>query len=292
MSALRRFALLLETVRFSHSVFAFPFALVGALLAAGGWPDGGTLLLLAGCVLTARTAAMGWNRLVDRDVDARNPRTAGRALPAGKLAPRSVGLLAGGSALAFVLLAFALSPLCGALSFPVLGLLLGYSHLKRWTSGTHFALGASLGVAPLGAWLAVRGSFKGDLVPPLLLSLAVALWVAGFDLIYACQDVAFDRKEGLRSLPARLGVGRALALSAALHTAVVPLLLGVALRAGLGVPTYLGIGLVGVLLVVEHLLVRPGDLSRVNAAFFTVNGWISVGYFLAVWADFALRGSA
>ncbi|HET6201827.1 MAG TPA: UbiA-like polyprenyltransferase [Planctomycetota bacterium] len=292
MRALAPIPVVLETIRFSHSIFALPFALVGALLAARGWPDGRTLLLLVACVVAARSAAMGWNRLADRELDARNPRTASRALPAGRISPRFVRLFVAGNALAFLLLASALSPLCGALALPVLGLLLGYSHLKRRVAGTHFVLGAALGVAPLGAWLAVRGSFEGDLASPLLLALAVALWVAGFDLIYACQDVAFDRREGLRSIPARLGVAGALRLSSALHAAVVPLLLAVAARAGLGAPTYAGIGLVAALLLVEHLLVRPRDLSRVNAAFFTVNGWISVAFFLAVWADFAFRGKA
>jgi len=220
-------------VRFSHSVFALPFALMGAWIAAGGAPRALTLLLVLGACVAARTAAMAFNRLVDAEIDKQNPRTRARELPAGRLRPAGVAALVAVSAAAFVACAFALNPLCGRLSFAVLAVLLAYSFTKRFTLLCHLWLGASLALAPLGAWLAVRGGLEGDLAAPLILSATVLTWVAGFDLIYACQDTDFDREARLHSVPARLGVPFALALSSALHAATVALLVLFAWQAGL-----------------------------------------------------------
>lgn len=278
-------------VRFGHSVFALPFALASAWLAAGGLPEGRVLLLIVLCAVSARTSAMAFNRWLDRRIDARNPRTAGRELPRGVLAAPAVLALALVAALLFVLGAFALNPLCGRLSFPVLVVLLGYSAFKRFSSAAHFVLGLALALAPLGAWVAVRGDLGGDLAPPLLLAAAVLTWVAGFDLIYACQDEAFDRAAGLHSIPARLGVARALALSSLLHVVTFVALLLFALRAELGWIFLTALLGAGALLVWQHRLVSPGDLSRADLAFFTLNGWVAVGLFLGLVLDLAWRNA-
>jgi 4-hydroxybenzoate polyprenyltransferase len=231
--------------------------------------------------------AMGFNRLADENIDARNPRTAGRELPTGRLSRREVWLFVAVSAAALVGASAMLNPLCLALSPLALAIVLGYSYTKRFTSLSHLVLGLALGIAPVGAWLAVRGRFDAA---PVVLAFAVLAWVAGFDTIYACQDVEFDRREGLRSLPARLGVARALLVARLLHAAAVGLLAALYVLVPLH-PVYLaGVATVAALLVYEHSLVSPGDLSRVNAAFFAVNGWISVGYFLFVIAALRLRG--
>ncbi|MDP6839173.1 MAG: UbiA-like polyprenyltransferase, partial [Planctomycetota bacterium] len=259
----------LNLVRFSHSIFALPFALCGAWLAAGGPPPLFDLLLIVLCAVSARTAAMGFNRLVDRHIDRRNRRTAARELPAGVLTPLAVGALVLFSSALFFLGAFALNPLAGYLATPVLAVLLGYSLVKRFHWCAHGVLGLALALAPLGAWVAVRGAVDGDAWPVLTLALAVWTWVAGFDLIYACQDADFDRGAGLHSIPGRFGVAAALSASAALHVVTVVALLGTAFLAGLGLPFLVALALASALLVWEHRLVRPDDLSRVDAAFFT-----------------------
>ena len=279
-------------VRFGHSVFALPFALMAAWLAAGGVPRPRVFALVVLAAVLARTAAMAFNRWLDREIDRANPRTAGRELPSGVLAPGAVLLLAGVSSVGFVLVAVALNPLCGWLSFPVLAVLLAYSAAKRVTWLSHLVLGLALGAAPLGAWLAVRGDFGGDLGVPLLLAGAVLAWVAGFDLIYATQDAAFDRRAGLHSVPARFGVPAALALARALHAATVALLVWLWLRADLGGAYLAAIALAAGLLVWEHRLVKPDDLSRVNLAFFTLNGWIGVGLFAGLACDLYLWSGA
>ncbi|MDP6956218.1 MAG: UbiA-like polyprenyltransferase [Planctomycetota bacterium] len=278
----------LNLVRFSHSIFALPFALCGAWLAAGGPPPLFDLLLIVLCAVSARTAAMGFNRLVDRHIDRRNPRTAARELPAGVLTPLAVGALVLFSSALFFLGAFALNPLAGYLATPVLAVLLGYSLVKRFHWCAHGVLGLALALAPLGAWVAVRGAVDGDAWPVLTLALAVWTWVAGFDLIYACQDADFDRGAGLHSIPGRFGVAAALSASAALHVVTVVALLGTAFLAGLGLPFLVALALASALLVWEHRLVRPDDLSRVDAAFFTINGWVSVALFLGLALDLAL----
>jgi len=262
-------------IKFSHSVFALPFALASAAVAANGrvpWPELPWIVL---AMIGARSAAMGFNRLADQAIDARNPRTAGRELPRGLLSRREVWLFVGLSALALVGAAAMLNPLCLLLSPVALLVVLGYSYTKRFTSLSHLVLGLALSIAPVGAWLAVRGRFD---LPPVVLALAVLCWVAGFDTIYSCQDVDFDRREGLRSLPALLGIRRALTVARLLHVAAVVLLAALYTLAPLH-PVYLaGVAAVAALLVYEHSLVSADDLSRVDAAFFAVNGWIAVGY--------------
>lgn len=285
-----RIAQYLSLVRFSHSVFALPFALQGAWLAGRGRPAWGTLAWIVACAVAARTSAMGFNRLVDADVDARNPRTARRELPSGALGKRAVALLVLVASAAFVLAAFQLNTLCGWLSLPVLAVLLAYSAFKRFSWTAHLVLGLALGLAPPAAWLAVRGEITRDVVPVLVLALAVLTWVAGFDLIYACQDAEFDRSAGLHSIPARFGIARALHVSGALHVVTVAALLAVGWLAGLGWVWWSSVGLAALLLVWEHRLVAPNDLSRVDAAFFTINGWIGVGLFVGLVADLWLAG--
>jgi 4-hydroxybenzoate polyprenyltransferase len=277
-------------VRFSHSVFALPFALSGAWLAAGGPPALRTLGLVVLCAVAARTAAMGFNRLADAELDARNPRTAAREIPAGRVRPRAAWALVGGSAALFVAGAWLLNPLAGWLAFPVLAVLLGYSWMKRVHWSAHLVLGLALGLAPLGAWIAVRGRIDGSMVPALWLALAVLSWVAGFDLIYACQDADFDRRSGLHSIPARFGVARALALSALLHLGTLVALLLVGWSAGLSWIWWAALTLAGLLLMWEHRIVRPDDLSRVNMAFFTLNGWLGLLLFAGLALDRWLLG--
>ena len=272
-------------VKFSHSIFALPFALIAAWLAGGGVPGPRVLALVVLCAVAARTAAMSFNRLVDRHIDARNPRTSRRELPSGVLNPGAVLLLLILTSALFVLGAHALGPLCGNLSWPVLFVLLFYSTVKRFSWLAHGVLGLSLALAPLGAWLAVRGDFGGDLSIPLLLAGAVLTWVAGFDLIYACQDVEVDRAQGLHSVPARFGVATALRLSGLLHVATVAFLVAVAWRAELGWIFLGALGVAAGLMIWQHRIVRPGDLSRVDMAFFTLNGWVSVGLFAGTALD-------
>ena len=276
-------------VRFSHSIFALPFALQGAWLAARGRPAWRTLGLIVLACVAARTAAMAFNRLVDARLDADNPRTRARELPAGRLSARAVAVLVAASCAVFVAAAFALNPLCGKLSFFVLAILLAYSFAKRVTWLCHALLGLSLGLAPLGAWLAVRGELDRELGVALILAAAVLTWVAGFDLIYACQDAEHDRRAGLHSIPARFGVSRALGLSSALHALTVLLLALLARQAQLGWIYILSVVACALLLAWEHHLVSPGDLSRVNAAFFTLNGWVGVALFAGCALDLAAQ---
>lgn len=263
-------------IRFPHSVFALPFALTAAALAAQGSEiTVRQVFWIIVAMVSARSAAMGFNRLVDHAIDARNPRTAGRELPRGILSRGEVGGFVALSSAMLVLAAGMLNPLCLALSPLALAIVFGYSYTKRLTAASHLVLGLALAVAPVGAWLAVRGRLDAL---PVVLGLAVLLWVAGFDTIYACQDTGFDRDQGLHSLPARLGVAPALLLARAMHAAAVVLLLAVYWLAPLH-PLYLG-GVAGVAILLgwEHSLVRADDLSRVMHAF-NVNGWVSLGYF-------------
>lgn len=275
----------LRLVAFEHSIFALPFALQGAWLAARGRPPGWALFSIVLCAVSARTAAMGFNRLVDARIDAANPRTRGRELPAGTVTLTRAALLVVIASAIFVLGAYNLNALCGRLSWVVLAVLLSYSFTKRFTFFAHGVLGLSLGLAPLGAWLAVRGDFAGDLAVPLLLAGAVLTWVAGFDLIYACQDSEFDREAGLHSVPARFGKAVALRTSRVLHVATVLLLLALWSRAELSGIYLAAVVLAAALLVWEHRLVTPEDLSRVDMAFFTLNGWVGVGLFCGLGLD-------
>ncbi|HUG54781.1 MAG TPA: UbiA-like polyprenyltransferase [Vicinamibacteria bacterium] len=262
-------------IKFSHSVFALPFALAAAAIASGGAVPWRELPWIVLAMVGARSAAMGFNRLADHAIDARNPRTAARELPRGLLSRGEVWLFVAVSVAALVAAAAMLNPLCLALSPVALAVVLGYSYTKRFTSLSHLVLGLALAIAPVGAWLAVRGRFAAA---PIVLGLAVLFWVAGFDTVYACQDVDFDRREGLRSLPTRLGTRRALHVARVLHALAVALLAGLYVLVPLH-PSYLaGVAVVAGLLAYEHSLVSADDLSRVDAAFFAVNGWISVGY--------------
>jgi len=284
------FSAWLRLVRFSHSVFALPFALMSALLAARGLPSARAILLITACCVAARTAAMAFNRLVDRRIDAANPRTRARELPAGVLQPRAVAVLVIVASAVFVAGAFALSSLCGWLSLPVLCVLLGYSFTKRFTAAAHLVLGPGPGLAPLGAWIAVRGELDRDLGAPLWLAGAVVCWVAGFDILYACQDEGFDRDSGLASLPARCGIARALGLAKLLHVIAVALLAALAYSEHLSPWFWAAVMLVAVLLWAQHRLVRPDDLSRIDLAFFTFNGWVGFILLLGVVGDVYLPG--
>jgi len=279
---------LLTLVRFSHTFFALPFALLAALMA---WAAPGAnpwrwqeLLGILLCMVSARSAAMAFNRLADRQIDAGNPRTAGRHLPAGILSVPAVWLFAALCGLAFVAatLLFLPNPLPLLLAFPVLAFLLGYSYAKRFTALAHFWLGAALALSPVAAWIAIRGEMvfvrPADLLPALVLAGAVLVWVAGFDILYACQDVQFDRQMGLHSVPVRLGVPGALRLAATCHGVTV-LLLALLPLVYPPLGWIYGVGVAGVagLLVYEHALIRPDDLERVNVAFFHVNAIISLG---------------
>ena len=276
-------------IKLSHSVFALPFALLSLLVATGGRPSPRLLVLCVLAVVAARSAAMAYNRFVDRDVDAANPRTAGREIPRGAIAARSALWFAAGSGALFVLCCALLGPWCGWLSPPVLGWLLLYSHSKRFTALCHLWLGTALGLAPVAAWVAARNGFDG-VAAPLLLGAGVACWVAGFDVLYACQDEAFDRGHGLRSIPARLGASRAMLVSRVLHAAAIVLFALFGVQARLGWGFAVGIGAAALLLLWQHRLLRPGDLRRIHAAFFTANGALSVAMLAAACADLYLFG--
>ncbi len=281
----------LELIRFSHTLFALPFAFMGAALAArhdGRWHGRvRDWLGIVVCMATARSAAMAFNRIADRRHDKLNPRTAARHIPAGRLSVEAVAVFAACSAACFIAatLIFLPNRLPLLLSVPVLLWLLAYSYTKRFTSLAHVWLGVSLGLAPIAAWIAIAGNVAW---PPVLLALAVMAWVAGFDIIYACQDADFDRSAGLQSIPRRLGVRRALWAAAAFHAAMIAPLIGLGLIYPLGLLYFLGVAAVAGLLLYEHALVRPDDLSRVNQAFFHVNAWISIGLLCATVLDLAV----
>ncbi|MBI4458798.1 MAG: UbiA family prenyltransferase [Acidobacteria bacterium] len=276
----RAFRTTLEMIKFEHSVFALPFALIGALLAARGWPSGRQLFWIVVAMVAARSAAMSFNRLIDRRLDAQNPRTANRALPAGALSVRFVTCFAMVASAALVFAAYQLNTLAFRLSPLALAILFLYSYTKRFTVLSHVILGFCLGIAPAAAWIAIRGDLSPHI---LLLTGAVTLWTAGFDILYACQDVDFDRRAGLHSVPQRWGIRRALQLSSALHLLMVLLLLWLAWAERMGWMTVAGIGAASLLLIYEHRLVKPTDLSRLNEAFFLANGWIGI-LLLLFWA--------
>lgn len=282
MSLFSNTKIALAMIKFEHTVFALPFALLSALLASEGWPGGQKIFWIVVAMVGARSAAMAFNRLADVRIDALNPRTSNRALPAGHLSRLFVTIFTLVSASIFVLAAYQLNPLCFILSFPVLLILLLYSYTKQFTRLSHLYLGLCLGLAPLGSWIAVRGEID---LSPLLLGLAVLLWTAGFDIIYACQDLDFDRRQSLFSIPEGYGIERALKVSLRLHIGMLLALLGLVWVQGLGWISLLGILLIAGLLWQEHRLVRPNDLSRINAAFFTVNSYVSILLMLALGLD-------
>lgn len=275
-------------IKFSHSVFALPFALSGAALAAArfgiSWQQVGWIVV---AMVGARSAAMGFNRLADRHIDAANPRTAGRELPRGLVSPMAVAVFIGLSAAALVYAAWRLNPLCFYLSPVVLGVLFFYSVTKRFTWACHLVLGLSLGGAPVGAWVAVSGDFAW---PPVLLGLAVLCWVAGFDILYACQDYDFDAGSGLHSIPVRFGLEMSLQIARFFHLAAVGAMVVLGYAMPLQGVYYLGVALIAGLLLYEHRLVRPDDLSKVNRAFMTMNAVISVVFFVFTVADLVILG--
>lgn len=274
----------LEMIKFEHTLFALPFAFLGMILAAEGWPRWATVGWIVMAMVGARSAAMGFNRLVDRHFDAENPRTAQRALPAQQIAPRFVGLFVLSSSVVFLLAAWRLNRLTLILAPIALVVLLGYSYTKRFTSWSHLILGLALGGAPLGGWIAVRGDVAAT---PLLLTAIVLCWVAGFDVLYALQDLEFDRDRGLHSIPARLGERPALWVSGLLHLAMLGLLVALprTYPPGLGWAYWLGVAGCAALLGYQHTIVRPGDLSRLDAAFFQANGLLAVWLFAMTAVD-------
>jgi 4-hydroxybenzoate polyprenyltransferase len=279
-------AVTLEMIKWEHSVFALPFALTGAVLAAGGWPPLRVLGWIVVCMVAARSAAMAFNRLVDTRIDAANPRTAMRALPAGTLSSGFVGGFVVVSAIVFVLGAAMLNRLTLELAPVALAVVLVYSYMKRVTRWSHLVLGLALGIAPTAAWIAVRGSLDWRIV---VLTLAVLLWVGGFDVLYACQDFEHDRKVGLNSVPQAFGLVAAFWIARAMHVGMLALLCWLVVLFGLGKIAVLGIALVALLLLYEHSIISPRDLRRMNAAFFTLNGVISVVFFGFVAADVLMR---
>ena len=286
MGFLQNLKVTLEMIKWEHSIFALPFALCGAMLAAGGIPAWHQLAWIVVAMVSGRSAAMAFNRLADASIDAANPRTSVRALPAGSLTPWFVGTFVVISCGIFVLAASQLNRLTLLLSPIALAVVLVYSYSKRVTRWSHLILGFALGIAPAAAWIAVRGSLDPRI---LLLTAAVTFWVAGFDVIYACQDYEFDRNHGLHSLPRHLGIATALWIARFLHLAMLVLLAALVVVFGLGKLAGVGVIAVAALLAYEHSLVRHDDLSGLNAAFFTMNGVISVVFFVFIGADLLLR---
>ncbi len=280
MSVITRY---MSLIKFEHTIFALPFALMSLLVASDGKPQWPTLLWVLVAMVGARSAAMAFNRLVDWKIDAANPRTADRHIPAGVVSVFGAGLFVALSAAALVFAARMLNPLCFKLSPVALVVVLGYSYMKRVSPLAHLVLGLGLGIAPVGAWLAVTGEFAAF---PLWLSGAVMFWVAGFDTIYACQDAEFDREVGLHSLASRLGVAKALVLSRVFHVLAVGLMAGAFRRAEvLGVVSLVGIAVMAGLLAWEQAIVRGGDMARIDKAFFVVNSWVGMVLLAVVVGD-------
>jgi 4-hydroxybenzoate polyprenyltransferase len=276
----------LEMIKIEHTLFALPFAFLGAVLAARGIPSAWQIIWITAAMVGARSAAMAFNRLVDQRIDARNPRTASRHLPAGQLSRGFAWAFVIAASAVFVAAAGALNPLCLYLSPAALAIVFCYSFTKRFTTFSHLVLGFALGIAPAAAWIAIRGSLDPRI---LWLTAAVTFWTAGFDMIYACQDYEYDVEASLYSLPRRLGIAGALRVAQLSHVAMIACLLALVFALHLGVLSLLGVSAVAVLLIYEHRLVKPDDLSRVDAAFFTMNGYVSVLFFLFWAADIILH---
>ncbi len=287
MKALRTF---LDMIKFEHTVFALPFAYLGMCLAAKGWPTLPQFFWITLAMAAARTAAMSFNRFIDRALDARNPRTASRPIQAGRI---RAGQVAFAAVLSLAVLGFAawqLNPLAFMLWPGAVLFLVGYSYTKRFTWLCHFVLGFTDGLAPLGAWAAITGSLlrPADL-PAYLLTAIVTLWIGGFDILYAMQDIDVDKRDGLHSIPARFGVGTGLTVARLCHLFTVALLVAVGLLTGLGWPYWLGVVVAAALFIYEHRLISPTDLSKLDLAFFNVNGYISVTVFAATLAALLLK---
>jgi 4-hydroxybenzoate polyprenyltransferase len=282
----RKIGTTLEMIKWEHSIFVLPFAMTGAMLAAGGWPTAGKLLWIVVCMVSARSTAMAFNRWADASIDAANPRTASRAIPAGLLSRGFVGGFTVAMAAIFIFAASRLNHLTLLLSPLALAIVMGYSYTKRFTRWSHLFLGLAMGIAPSAAWIAVRGTLDPRI---LLLTAAVLFWGAGFDVLYACQDFEHDRRVGLNSIPAAIGIPAAFWVSNAMHATALCFLVLLAKVFGLGAAAWLGIGVVAGLLLYEHLIVSPRDLRRLNAAFFTMNGVIAILFFVFVATDLLWR---
>lgn len=281
-AVLQKITVFMEMIKFSHTIFALPFALSAALLAARGLPSVRQILFIVLAMVGARTAAMAMNRLIDAEIDAKNPRTAGRALPAGLLSRGAVVLAIGLSVALLLWSAAMLNPLCLKLSPIALFFLVLYSYCKRFTALAHVVLGICLAAAPIGAWVALRGAIE---LPAIVLGLLVLFWVAGFDILYALQDLDYDRSAGLHSIPVALGVNGSLWLARLFHLLTLALLVWLILLLGLGIWFWAGSGLMATMLLYEHWLLRGGDLTKLDAAFFTMNGYISLTFLAATAAD-------
>ncbi len=269
----------LEMIKFEHTLFALPFAFLGAVMAANGLPTWQQMLWITLAMVGARSAAMTFNRIADREIDAKNPRTANRELPSGKLSVSFAWTFLILSIALFLLASYLLNWLTFALSPIALLSVLGYSYAKRFTTLAHLMLGWALAISPTAAWIAVRGTIDSE--TPILLSLFVLMWTSGFDMMYACQDRDFDKRSGLYSIPARYGIARSLWMARIFHFQAFAVLLLLYLMSGLGWVALVGVGAVGALLVYQHTLVKPNDLSKMNAAFFTTNAFVSVILFAA-----------
>jgi 4-hydroxybenzoate polyprenyltransferase len=285
-SLIRKITVFLEMIKFSHTVFALPFALTGALLAANGLPSGRQVLWIILAMVGARTAAMGLNRLIDAEIDARNPRTAKRAIPAGLIGKGATLVFIVAATLLLLFAAMMLNPLCLRLSPVAIFFLVLYSFCKRFTSLAHVVLGICLAAAPMGAWAAIRGSID---TPALILGGIVLFWVAGFDILYALQDLEFDRVAGLHSIPVALGVEGSLRAARLFHLVMMGLLLWLFVTMHLGVLFLVGILVAGAMLLYEHLLLKDGNLDKLDAAFFNMNGYISIAILAFTAADLLVR---
>ncbi len=286
MGIFRKIGVTLEMIKWEHSIFVLPFALTGAMLAAGGWPPAMKLVWIIVCMVSARSAAMAFNRWADASIDAANPRTATRAIPAGLLSRGFVGGFTLAMAAIFILAASRLNHLTLLLSPLALAIVLSYSYTKRFSRFSHLFLGLAMGTAPTAAWIAVRGSLDPRI---LLLTAAVLFWGAGFDVLYACQDFEHDRRVGLRSIPAAIGIPASFLVSNLMHIAALVFLILLVKVFALGAAAWVGIAVVAGLLLYEHLIVSPRDLRRLNAAFFTMNGVIAILFFVFVATDLLWR---
>lgn len=285
-SYFHKISVFLEMIKFSHTIFALPFALTGAILAANGIPQISILFWIILSMTGARTAAMGLNRLIDADIDANNPRTAGRAIPAGQLSKSFTFITILLSFSLLLISAAQLNPLCLKLSPLAVFFLVLYSYCKRFTSLAHIVLGICLAAAPIGAWVAIRGTIE---LPAIVLGGLVLFWVSGFDILYALQDLEFDRTAGLHSIPVLLGVNRSLWTARIFHLVMVILLLFLWNNLQLHIFFALGIAITTAMLLYEHWLLKDGDLTKLNAAFFTMNGYISIAILLFTTLDLLLR---
>lgn len=272
----------LRMIKISHSVFALPFAFTGAVLAASGIPDWRQVIWIAVAMVGARSGAMGLNRIIDRKIDKENPRTSGREIPSGKISVMDASMFTAISLVVMVFAAYMLNPLCLMLSPVAIAVLVLYSYTKRFTWAAHFVLGIAISAAPLGAWIAVRGTFDFEILP---LAIAVIFWLAGFDVLYALQDMRFDRSYGLHSIPQRFGVKNSLYLSRLFHIITWFMLMATGFIFNLNVIYWAGMAIIAILLIYEHSLVKEDDLSKLNMAFFNMNGYISIVVFVFTLSD-------